>query len=76
MSTFDLTPNISSETPKTTISDAVVFEIVVFCVYSLIFGLRSKVDIQFYSNFNKEQNSHSLEEIIYIQIVIFGIYCH
>ena len=76
MSTFDLTPNVSSETPKTTISDAVVFEIIVICVYSLIFGLISKVDIQFYSNFNKEQNPHSLGWIFFLQIQNFGVYCH
>ena len=76
MFTFDLTPNISSETPKTTISDAVVFEIIVICVYSLIFGLISKVIIQFYSNFSKEQNPHSLGWIFFIQIENFGVYCH
>ena len=73
--TFAQTPQSSSDTPKTTISDTAVFEKSVFGLYSLFFGVSAKVNIQFYSNFNKEQNPHSLEEIIYIQIVIFWIYC-
>ena len=58
MSTFDLSPKTKSETQKTRILDAAVFEKSVFCVSDLVFGRRSKVNILFYSNFNKEQNDH------------------
>ena len=45
---------IRSEAPKTTISDTSVLEKSLFGVYSLLFIVMTKLDIQFYSNFNKE----------------------
>ena len=50
-----------------------LFEKSVLGVYSLLFGVERKVDIQFYFNFNKEQKPQSLTELIYIQIVNFWV---
>ena len=50
--------------------------LLVFAVYELNFGISAKLDILFYSNFNMEQNPNTLGWIFYIQILIFGIYCH
>ena len=76
ISTFDLSTKNNKYTPKTDFSNTKVSEIVVFGVYKIVLGVRSKFDILFHSNFNKEQNPHSLKELIYILIVNFGIYWH
>ena len=76
ISNLVLNPKFNSYTAKTHISNTTALEKVVFGMYEVIFGVSAKVDILFYSNFNKEQNPHIIKEIFYIQILNFGIYCH
>ena len=50
-----------------------VFGILVIGLYKLVFGVRSKLDILFHSNFNKEQKPHSLIGILYMKILFLSI---
>ena len=64
MLTFDESPKIRSETEKTWNLNAAVFRKTVFCHSDLVFGVRTKANIRFYSIFNKEQNDGTVVEVI------------
>ena len=50
-----------------------VFGILVIGLYKLVFGVRSKLDILFHSNFNKEQNCHSMTYIYFMKMMFLDI---